>query len=125
MLVEGKQRIAIESIVEEDHFVAQVQPLKTVLLEESETSVAVKTLLEEFESYSKVNARVAHESLNKLRGVKDVERLMDMISGFLELALEDKQYLLEADTLEERLDHLLAFMESELDEGHSERIGRV
>ena len=33
---------------------------------------------------------------------KDVERLMDMISGFLELALEDKQYLLEADSLEER-----------------------
>ena len=115
VLVEGKQRVTIESIVEEDHFVAQVQPLKTTLLEESETTVSVKTLLEEFESYSKVNARVAPESLNQLRGVKDVERLMDMISGFLELALEDKQYLLEADSLEERLDHLLAFMESELD----------
>ena len=115
VLVEGKQRVSIEDVVDDGYFKAHVQPLNTVGIDPEESSVVIKTLLEEFESYSKVNSRVAPESLNQLRGVKEVERLIDMISGFLELALEDKQYLLEAESLEERLDHLLGFMETELD----------
>ncbi len=115
VLVEGKQRVLLESVHEDTHFKAHVKPIATTGMDESETPVAIKTLLEEFESYIKVNSRIAPESLNQLRAVKDVERLMDMISGFLELSLEDKQFLLEADSLEERLDHLLGYMESELD----------
>jgi ATP-dependent Lon protease len=50
-----------------------------------------------------------------LRAIDDLDRLVDTIAGFVELKLEDKQYLLEADNLSERLDHVLSFMESELD----------
>ena len=55
------------------------------------------------------------EALSQLRSIEDLDRLLDTIAGFLELKIDDKQFLLESDDLTERLDHILSFMESELD----------
>lgn len=115
VLVEGKQRIRFQKVYEEEFFSALVEPLNTVKIEDGEEAVSIRTLVSEFESYSKINSKVAPEALGQLRSIEELDRLVDTIAGFLELKLDDKQFLLEADDLTGRLDHVLSFMESELD----------
>ena len=115
VLVEGKQRIQLQKIIEDTCFTAMVEPLNTTPVEDEENDVAVRTLVSEFESYSKINAKVAPEALGQLRSISELDRLVDTIAGFLDLKLDDKQFLLESSDLSERLDHVLSFMESELD----------
>ena len=115
VLVEGLQRINLEKVVEEEYFSAQVSPITTTPADEKERDVAIRTLVNEFESYSKINSKVAPEALGQLRSIEELDRLLDTIAGFLDLKLDDKQFLLESGDLTERLDHILSFMESELD----------
>ena len=115
VLVEGKSRIEFEKVYEETHFSALVRPLTSGLVAEDEREVSIKTLIAEFESYSKINSKVAPESLGQLKAIADVEHLVDTIAGFLDLKLDDKQYLLETVDVNDRIDSVLGFMESELD----------
>jgi len=115
VLVEGKQRISFDKVYEEDCFFTLAKPIVTQQAQESESKVAIKTVISEFEKYSKINAKVAPEALSQLSNIEELDHLLDSIASFLELKLEDKQYLLEADNINERLDHILSFMDSELD----------
>ena len=115
VLVEGKQRIHLQKIIEDTCFTVMAEPLSTTPVEEDENDVSVRTLVSEFENYSKINAKVAPEALGQLRSINELDRLVDTIAGFLDLKLDDKQFLLESNDLSERLDHVLSFMEAELD----------
>ena len=115
VLVEGMQRIEFSELEDDGCFRALVQPLDTVPIDDGEGQVAIRTLITEFENYSKINSKVAPEALGQLRSIEDVGRLVDTIAGFLDLKLEDKQFLLEANQLTERLDHVLSFMGAEID----------
>ncbi len=115
VLVEGMQRVRLSNVDDGDCFVANIDPLLTVEANSDEEQVAVRTLVAEFESYSKINSKVAPEALGQLKSIDDLDRLVDTIGGFLDLKLEEKQNLLEAHDLNERLDYVLSFMEAELD----------
>ncbi len=115
VLVEGKKRIRFQRLFEDTFFSALVEEVFSNPIAEPEQEVAIKTLISEFESYSKINNKVAPEAMGQLRSIEDVERLVDTIAGFLELKLEDKQSLLETIAVDDRLDNVLSFMETELD----------
>jgi len=115
VLVEGKQRVQFQKVFEETCFTALLEVVESTAVEELESTVAIKTLVTEFENYSKINTKVAPEAMGQLKAIDDVERLVDTIAGFLELKLDDKQYLLETADVNDRLDSILSFMESELD----------
>lgn len=115
VLVEGKQRIRFQRLFEDTCFSALVEKVFSIPVAEAEHEVAVKTLMSEFENYSKINSKVAPEAMGQLSAIDDVERLVDTIAGFLELKLEDKQQLLETGSVDDRLDSVLSFMETELD----------
>ena len=91
VLVEGKQRIHLQKIIEDACFTAMVEPLNSTPVEEEENDVSLRTLVSEFESYSKINAKVAPEALGHLRSINELDRLVDTIAGFLDLKLDDKQ----------------------------------
>jgi len=115
VLVEGMQRIALSDIGEDECFHTLAAPLETVEADPEEAKVAIRTLVAEFESYAKINSKVAPEALGQLKSINELDRLVDTIGGFLDLKLEEKQHLLEAHDLNQRLDQVLSFMESELD----------
>ncbi len=115
VLVEGMQRIKLSDIEDLGCFVTRAEPLETVDADPAESKVAIRTLIEEFESYSKINSKVAPEALGQLKTIDELDRLVDTVGGFLDLKLEDKQNLLEAFDLNDRLDQVLSFMEAELD----------
>ena len=115
VLVEGRQRVELQKIFDEQSFTALVEPLDSVPLEPQENEVAIRTVLSEFEAYCKVNSKVAPEAIGQLKAIDDIDRLVDTIAGFLDLKLDDKQYLLECESVAERLDNVLSFMQAELD----------
>ena len=115
VLVEGKQRIHFEKFFDDECLSALVGEIESTAVIKEENEVAIKTLMSEFEAYSKINTKVAPEAMGQLNSIEDSERLVDTIAGFLELKLDDKQYLLETTDVSDRLDSVLAFMESELD----------
>ena len=115
VLVEGKQRIAFEQVIENECFSVIAKPIIAEQLDKSESDVAMRTVVSEFEGYSKINSKVAPEALTQLRNLQDLDHVLDSIAGFLDLKMEDKQQLIEADKIIDRLDHILSFMGSELD----------
>ncbi|HNI63385.1 MAG TPA: endopeptidase La, partial [Agitococcus sp.] len=69
----------------------------------------------EFEQYVKQAKKVAAEVLTSVQSIKELTRLTDTIAAHLALKLEEKQQILELVELEERVEHLLGVMESEVD----------
>ncbi|WP_298719136.1 endopeptidase La [uncultured Oceanisphaera sp.] len=116
VLVEGGQRARMEDLREQDgYFVADAQYLETAALEEREQEVLVRSAITQFESYIKLNKKIPPEVLTSLSAIEDAARLADTMAAHMPLKLEDKQKVLEIAEVGERLEYLMAMMESEID----------
>jgi ATP-dependent Lon protease len=116
VLVEGEYRAKINQYVEtEDYFSAEVEPLTSEPVSTEEGEALMRSVLAEFDQYVKLNMKIPPEILTSLTGIDDPARLADTISAHLSLKLEDKQNLLEMQSVRERLEHILSVMESEID----------
>ncbi|MDV2857442.1 endopeptidase La [Oceanimonas sp. CAM02] len=116
VLVEGAQRAQLEQLREEDgYFVAEAQYLTTQALDEREQEVLVRSAITQFEGYIKLNKKIPPEVLTSLSAIEDAARLADTMAAHMPLKLEDKQKVLEIVEVSERLEYLMAMMESEMD----------
>jgi ATP-dependent Lon protease len=116
VLVEGNQRAAIQEFIDEGtHFAATGQPLSETGNENTEIEAMRRALLSQFDNYVKLNKKIPPEILASLAGIDDAGRLTDTIAAHLPLKLEQKQEILEMSDLKARLDHLMGFMETEID----------
>ena len=116
VLVEGEYRAKINHYVEtEDYFSAEVEALVSDPVSTEEGEALMRSVLAEFDQYVKLNMKIPPEILTSLTGIDDPARLADTISAHLSLKLEDKQNLLEMQSVRERLEHILSVMESEID----------
>ena len=116
VLVEGENRVAIDRYVEtDDCFSALVSHIADPQLDEREIEVLMRTVLNEFDQYVKLNNKIPPEILTSLAGIEDPARLADTIAAHLSLKIEDKQQILEMVDTKERLEHILGVMESEID----------
>ena len=75
----------------------------------------VRTLTEEFEKYVKMSRKVPSEESSALQGINEVERLADTMAAHLELKVPEKQELLEALDIRNRVELLLGRLDSEID----------
>ncbi|WP_445399995.1 endopeptidase La [Zobellella sp. An-6] len=116
VLVEGGQRARLEQLREQDgYFVAEAQYLATEPLDEREQEVLVRSAITQFEGYIKLNKKIPPEVLTSLSAIEDAARLADTMAAHMPLKLEDKQKVLEIAQVGERLEFLMAMMESEID----------
>lgn len=115
VLVEGLQRVKVEQFIEGEFFTASANYLPSALLDEREEEVLVRTAISQFEGFVKLNKKIPPEVLTSLNGIDDVARLADTIAAHMPLKLQDKQKVLELHNVEERLNFLMATMESEID----------
>jgi ATP-dependent Lon protease len=74
-----------------------------------------RALIAQFDNYVKLNKKIPPEILASLAGIDDGGRMADTIAAHLPLKLEQKQAILEIFGLKGRLDHLMGFMETEID----------
>ncbi|BDY06096.1 endopeptidase La [Ferrimonas sp. YFM] len=116
VLVEGSQRARIEQFTDEEPFlVADARFVETERMEEREEEVLVRTAIGQFEGYIKLNKKIPPEVLTSLNGIDEAARLADTMAAHMPLKLEEKQAVLEMDNVAERLEYLMAMMESEID----------
>ncbi|MDX1432558.1 MAG: endopeptidase La [Gammaproteobacteria bacterium] len=116
VLVEGGQRARIESFVEVSQFFsAELTILEPVQEDEREIDVLTRSLLAQFEQYVKLNKKVPPEILASLSSIDDAGRLADTIAAHLSVKIDQKQTILEIDSIRERLEHMIARLEEEID----------
>ena len=116
VLVEGVQRVKIEQIGDlESHFAAVIAPLPIELGEFTVIEALRRTILEQFDQYSKLNKKIPQEISASLAMIEDPDRLADTIAAHLPVKLENKQKTLESKTVTEKLEYLLEQIETELE----------
>ncbi len=116
VLVEGTQRAHIDSI--EDigtHFQCELTPIEPETATDAELEALRRAIVAQFDQYVKLNKKIPTEILTSIAGIDEVGRLADTIAAHLPLKLEQKQKILEMSGLNERLEHLLAQLETEID----------
>ncbi|MCH8492295.1 MAG: endopeptidase La [Idiomarina sp.] len=116
VLVEGIQRAKVTAWQTDDEFFrADIDTLTTEAMEEKEEEILVRSALNQFEGYVKLNKKTPPEVLTSLNGIDDADRLADTMAAHMPLKLADKQRVLEIVAIQERLEHLMALMEGEID----------
>ena len=116
VLVEGLERAQITEIDEKsDYLVAEARLLIADGMSEQEASALVRSLLSQFDQYVQLSKKIPPEVMTSISSIDDPGRLVDTISSHMALQLTEKQNLLELSSLKERLEHLMALIESEID----------
>ena len=116
VLVEGVQRARlINNIDNKDYFFAEIELLESEEIAEDEEEALLRTVMNQFESYIKLNKKIPPEVLASVNGIDEAERLADTIAAHMPLSLEDKQTALELNSITERFEYLMAMMENEED----------
>ncbi|QIL86222.1 endopeptidase La [Vibrio sp. HDW18] len=115
VLVEGQQRAKITQFYEEEYLLADAQYLITPELDEREQEVVVRSAINQFEGFIKLNKKIPPEVLTSLNGIDEAARLADTIAAHMPLKLVDKQKVLELLDVTERLEFLMGQMESEIE----------
>ncbi|MBC8211708.1 MAG: endopeptidase La [Gammaproteobacteria bacterium] len=123
VLVEGGERVMVDSLLETNgYFSASVQKLeKAAVIDEREAEVLVRSVLNLFDQYVKLNKKVPPEILTSLSGIDDPSRLADTISAHMSLKLDEKQEILEIRDPRLRLEHIMSKIEGEIDLMHIEK----
>ncbi|MDA8389249.1 MAG: endopeptidase La [Gammaproteobacteria bacterium] len=116
VLVEGEQRAAVDRFIEtDDYFAAEIHRLDAEGLNDKEGEALMRSVLNEFDQYVKLNMKIPPEILTSLAGIDDGGRLADTVTAHLSLKIDEKQQILEMLNVRDRLEHILGVMESEID----------
>ncbi len=116
VLVEGKNRATLKSFNDENKFFSvEVEDLEEKVESDSETNAIMRTLIEAFEDYIKLNKRVPSETLATISAIDDPSKLSDTIASHLTFKLSDKQEILENLNSSNRLEAIYEKIQSELE----------
>jgi ATP-dependent Lon protease len=116
VLVEGTVRAKISEFTEtEEFFEANVSEISPDLGDEREHEVLIRSAINQFEGYIKLNKKIPPEVLTSVSGIDDADRLADTMASHMPLKVEEKQRALEIEDVTERLEYLMALMEGEID----------
>ena len=115
VLVEGQQRANLVSMVMEDqHLVAEIDPIAIDEPEGPEVAALMRSVVEQFENYSKLNRKLPAETAVQLGQIGEASKLADSVAANINIKVSDKQALLAELNPVRRLEMVFAFMEGEL-----------
>lgn len=116
VLVEGVQRATLTALDDsQEFFTAQIEYIESPDIDDGEQEVLIRAAVSQFEGYIKLNKKIPPEVLTSLNNIEDAARLADTIAAHMPLKLADKQSVLKMSEVNQRLEYLMAMMESEID----------
>jgi ATP-dependent Lon protease len=116
VLVEGLDRAQLRNVrFDADHFRAEILVLTTDAVPEKESESLIRSLLSQFEQYVQLSKKIPPEVMTSISSIDEPGRLIDTIANHMTLQLAQKQNLLELVSLQARIEHLMALIESEID----------
>jgi ATP-dependent Lon protease len=115
VLVEGGQRARIKRFAENPSFFqAYAETIPENAGGQQETEALARTVVSQFEQYIKLNKKIPPEVLVSINQIEDPSKLADTLASHLALKIPEKQELLEAESVSERLEKVFGYMESEI-----------
>ncbi|MCL5781649.1 MAG: endopeptidase La [Firmicutes bacterium] len=116
VLVEGIARAKINKYEHlEPYFRVEIEQYSEDFEKNAEIEALMRSLVYQFEQYVKLSKRIPPETVVTVVNLEEPGRLADIIASHLALRIEDKQKVLEAVTIVERLEKLCAIVASELE----------
>ncbi|MGI6727655.1 MAG: endopeptidase La [Anaerovoracaceae bacterium] len=118
VLVEGISRGKIEDYVfEVPYFKCKVSVIKEQEYEKlpSQIVALMRSVLGSFEEYLNINPKISQEIFPSVASVEHPGRLADVITSHLDIKIEEKQQILEAFDVEERLELLSGILNKEIE----------
>lgn len=115
ILVEGLERIKIKSFQNEGAFYsAKIVAYPVEKEDVAELKSWARAVVSQFEDYVKLNKKIPLDVVQSVKQIEEYDKLADTVASHLALKTEDKQYLLEAENLKERLNKLLQLIDTEM-----------
>ncbi|MBF0162582.1 MAG: endopeptidase La [Magnetococcales bacterium] len=116
VLVEGGRRLRIHRYVQTDPcFIVEASPMEEEACDPTEALALMRTIVRQFDAYSKINKRIGPDVLSTLQTTEEPELLADLVAPHVAMKVVDRQTMLEMPSVLERLERLLLAMEQELD----------
>lgn len=116
VLVEGLYRGKIEEFTSFDpYYQVQISEFVEVEQKTAEIEALTRTAINQFEQWVKLSKKIPPETLVSVVVVEEPGRLTDLIASHLSLKIEDKQILLEAVGITERLERLCEILGREME----------
>src|SRR6202051_5177750 len=115
VLVEGAVRARVLKYGDRtDYYEAEGVVLADEMGEKVEAEAMARSVINEFESYVKLNKKISPEVVGVVHQIEDYAKLADNVASHLAIKIPDKQAILETASVAERLERVLGLMESEI-----------
>ncbi|MGC9385782.1 MAG: endopeptidase La [Hydrogenovibrio sp.] len=122
VLVEGVKRFELLGLNSEDAYLTgDIQQVTSDESLDNDGVILVRTIQERFQDYADLKKKIPSEVQKSIQKTNDPNRLVDTISANLKLGIEEKQQLLEILSINDRLEHILNTIETEIDLLESEQ----
>lgn len=119
ILVEGKERAELSAFLENpDYLLAEIirfdEEVDDGLPEEAKEAM-LRSIQETFDKYVVVNPKMGKELQRQLSEITDLEKLMNQLANSLPVHFEEKQKILDAVSMTERYEVLMALLLKEIE----------
>ena len=115
LLVEGLERVKITAY--HDHKTYISAEAESYPQEEGDKKTLeswARAVVSQFEEYVKLNKKIPYDVIRSVKQIEEYDKLADTIASHLSLKTEDKQFLLEANNLQDRLNKVLQLIDTEM-----------
>ena len=104
VLVEGLTRAEVVSFIDEDTYMAaELKIYEDSAEKDAEHQALMRTLLDSFQKYIKMTKKNANDTYASTADIEEPGRLADIVTSHLPLQVKEKQEILEAIDIKERL----------------------
>ena len=123
ILVEGLSRAKIESVRDNKdiYFEAEVLEVPSIIDDSNEVEALKRMLIETFEQWILASKKITSEVLLTFKDQPDPGRIADMIAGYLTIGIDEKESVLEAINVKDRMNLLYSFLCKELEIANIEK----
>ena len=123
ILVEGLSRAKIESVRDNKDifFEAEVLEVPSIIDDSSEVEALKRMLIETFEQWILASKKITSEVLLTFKDQPDPGRIADMIAGYLTIGIDEKESVLEAINVKDRMNLLYSYLCKELEIANIEK----
>jgi len=115
-LIEGKRRGKIVSYVPNDNFLqVEVMEVPDVMDNSGEVLAYERELRKFFDEFTTINKKISKEVVKSVNNIDDPSKLVDIICAHLPLKAEEKQKILEGESLVARIEGVLELIYREIE----------
>lgn len=113
ILVEAIDRIKLLNLEEKEFFTSDYEIVKDIIKDQQLLNDTSKTLIEAFQDYIRINKKINLDVMNVLNNQTNPSYISNIIASHLNIAIAEKQKILEEKDLNKRVEKLLDITISE------------